>query len=259
MRDFVNNLADTLGNDVGNVIFMEVVDSTHAVCTRLMEQMDAEEAGLEDTLVIARRQTSGLGRGDRRWESPAGGLYLSWICSGLSKSTTGLLPMLAAAAAHRALEDLGIEGVGIKWPNDIVVDGEKLAGLLIHVRHGDVIWATVGLGVNLDTMPELGPNALLPPTSVSRHVDRRAYEQVATDVIRGFVGSLSESLNNPQDALDGWRRWLIHRRGETLRVRVASGEFAVGVFDGLTPEGYLRLQQADGERIITSGDIIETH
>ncbi len=96
-----------------------------------------------------------MGRAGRSWFSPPGGLYLSWLAAKLAPETVAQLPMIAAAATHEALVRLGIEGAVIKWPNDLLVDGRKLAGLLFHARHGATTWAVVSVGINLKQAPSI--------------------------------------------------------------------------------------------------------
>jgi BirA family biotin operon repressor/biotin-[acetyl-CoA-carboxylase] ligase len=220
--------------------------------------MDEEEVELYPTVIVAGRQTSGVGRVDRSWESPPGGLYLNWVGSGLSRDAIGQLPMLAAAAAHRSVVGLGVAGAGIKWPNDIVVEGRKLAGILINVRQGSTSRATIGLGVNLEVTPTVGSDATLPPTSVAEHIKPATVERWCYAIVSEFVRTLTASLSAPGPALDTWRRHLIHRTGDSINVRLAAGAVESGVFKGLTEEGYLRLEQDGEERIITGGDVIET-
>ena len=96
-----------------------------------------------------------------------GGLYLSWLRSGIKAETIAQLPMLAAAAAHDAIARIGVSDIRIKWPNDILVGGRKLAGVLVFARHGDTTWVTVGLGVNVETTPVLEESSGMPATSLA--------------------------------------------------------------------------------------------
>jgi BirA family biotin operon repressor/biotin-[acetyl-CoA-carboxylase] ligase len=166
--------------------------------------------------------------------------------------------MLAAVAARQSVSALGVHGIGIKWPNDIIVNGKKLAGLLVHARHGPVNWATVGLGVNLGIAPDLGADATLSATAISELSESGSPESWRFDLTIGFVTAINRALAAPESALDDWRRHLIHRPGDTLAVRLASGEVITGSFLGLTPDGFLRLDHKDGERVISGGDVIET-
>jgi BirA family biotin operon repressor/biotin-[acetyl-CoA-carboxylase] ligase len=255
--DFADLLARRLGDTIDNVVFLESVDSTHAAAIRLIDHLESEDLRLRDTVIIARRQTGGLGRGGRSWVSPPGGLYLSWVRSGLSGESIGLLPMLSAAAAIDALGSIGLQGIGIKWPNDLLVDKRKLAGMLVHARHGEHGSVAVGLGVNLESVPELNEAPLHPPTAVSEHLQEVSVGHWSLDIACSFVRALSDSLAKPDPAIESWRRHLVHQPGDPLAVRLSSGAIESGTFVGLTDEGFLRLDQGSTERIVTGGDIVE--
>ena len=126
----------------------ETVDSTNTVCKTLAQQ------GAEDgTAVIAARQTAGRGRMGRGFESPAGlGLYLSMLWRPVA-SPEGLLPLTAMVSASAALAIRRVTGadVRIKWPNDLVLNGKKLVGILTEVSlaDGGVDYVVVGRKISL--------------------------------------------------------------------------------------------------------------
>jgi biotin-(acetyl-CoA carboxylase) ligase len=97
---------------VENLVFFDVTDSTHALARQIIAEMDDESQKLGATLILADRQDKGEGRGGRSWESPTGGLYMSWLRSGIKAETIAQLPMLAAAAAHHAISN----GRTTSWP-----------------------------------------------------------------------------------------------------------------------------------------------
>ena len=213
---------------------------------------------LRPTVVVAATQRRGVGRGSRRWVSPVGGLYLNWLSSELDDGLINHLPMLAASAALRAVNEAGIANAVIKWPNDILVDGGKLAGILVHARRGDVNCVTVGLGVNVDPISEPLADALHPPISLAELIGADGAADRAAAIAIRFVAALNESLVDAGPALDRWRRHLVHRVGDALSVRLASGTVINGTFGGLTGDGYLRVVTSTGdETIVTSGDVIE--
>lgn len=144
------------------VTVLEEVDSTN----RFLERMSPAER--HGHAVIAERQTAGRGRRDRRWHSPAGGnLYFSlgWRFrrDDLPFST---LPLLAAVGAAEALQRFGLKGHGIKWPNDILVEGKKLAGILVELKSaGTTSSAIIGIGINLSMPAAAGED---PARSIDR-------------------------------------------------------------------------------------------
>lgn len=257
MNEGLERLAEDLQGTVENLVLLDAVDSTHAMARRLIVAMEEEEQVLGATLILSARQIRGEGRGDRRWESPKGGLFLSWLASGIDSETIARLPILAAASAHAAITELGVANARIKWPNDILVEGKKLAGIIIFARHGDPTWATVGLGVNLQTAPTLDDAQAIPVTSVAEHIEGGNADAWRLVLARSFVRGLDAFIRNPTPAIDRWLHHLVQRPGDELRVRLASGEVVAGTLADITPEGHLRIKHADGTRVVTSGDVIE--
>jgi BirA family biotin operon repressor/biotin-[acetyl-CoA-carboxylase] ligase len=251
-------LARSLDPLVDNLVLFDAIDSTHLVALRLIDQVDVEGLVLRPTVVIAEAQRTGVGRGGRRWLSPPGGLYLSWLSSAVPGHLIARLPMLAAAAACLALADAGADEAGIKWPNDLLVDDRKLAGILVHCRRGAANRAIVSLGVNVVPITAPVEGASRPPISLAELIGAEAAAPARTGVAIGFVRSLVESFGDPAPALERWRRRLVHRPGDPISVRTASGAIETGTFAGLTEEGFLRLGQGPGERVISGGDVIES-
>lgn len=109
--------------------------------------------------VGADAQTAGRGRRGRTWASPPGsGLYLSWIARPTFSARLGaVLPLMGAVAVAEVCEDLGLRPT-VKWPNDLLVEGRKLAGVLCEARGTATHWhAVVGIGLNLRTPAEGWP------------------------------------------------------------------------------------------------------
>lgn len=112
----------------------------------------------EGAVVTAARQTRGRGRRERKWESPPGtGLYASFILRpGWPAKRAPDLAILAGMAAFRALKEIGVPNLRVKWPNDILACGKKICGVLVEPRIGEghVEFAVVGIGINVGQGPE---------------------------------------------------------------------------------------------------------
>ena len=91
-----------------------------------------------------------------------------------------------------------------------------------------------------------------------RWLGERIWPAEKAHLAAGFVRGLVASIADPEPALERWRHWLVHRPGDRIAVRVASGAVESGRFAGLTEEGFLRLDQGSGERVISGGDVIES-
>ncbi|HSJ49279.1 MAG TPA: biotin--[acetyl-CoA-carboxylase] ligase, partial [Gammaproteobacteria bacterium] len=163
------------------------------------------------TVCLAERQTRGKGRRGRNWVSPYGtNLYLSlsWrFESGLS-ALAGL-SLVVGISLIRALQQLGVEGAGLKWPNDIYLQGAKLAGVLIEVsgESAGPCSAVIGIGVNV-AMPE----------QQGRHIDQRwtdlrahgipvARNQLAAALLEQLLPALAEfARHGMQPFQEEWQR-----------------------------------------------------
>jgi len=247
-----------LGRDLDNLVILDAVDSTHSLALRLIDQIDNEELTLRSTVVLATSQRLGFGRGRRQWISPPGGLYLNWISSTESDEIIPQMPMLAAASAHAAVTAVGVKNARIKWPNDILVENRKLAGLLIHARRGEIARVTVGLGVNIHPVNQVLDDPIHQPTSLEELRVMVSGDSTRIDLAVEFVSTLAASLVNREPAIQRWRDELIHEAGDSISVRLSSGEVESGTFAGLTDEGFLRLKQGSEERTITGGDVVES-
>ena len=239
------------------MVVLQSLDSTHAWALRLIEQVESEEIVLPTTMVIAFEQDHGHGRAGRLWESPLGGLYLSWIVAGLEAPTIALLPMIAAAAAHTAITAIGIDTAEIKWPNDILVGGRKLAGLLVHSRHGATNWATVGIGINIDRAPTIRDGSNTEAVAIAELVSNGDFQTWSETIVRIIAEELAAGVTSPMEHIGRWREHLHHRSGDEMVVRGADDSETRGRFAGLTDEGHLRLVINGVERVFSSGDVIE--
>ena len=183
----------------------DTVDSTNTVCKTL-----AREGAADGTAVIAARQTAGRGRMGRGFESPVGlGLYLSMLWRPVA-SPEGLLPLTAMASASAALAIRRVTGadVRIKWPNDLVLNGKKLVGILTEVSlaDGGVDYVVIGIGVNLRQQPgDFSPEVAKIATSLAAEgydVEREALEAALVDALRQAFRHLCA----PETYVDDYRQ-----------------------------------------------------
>lgn len=257
MKNHFLSLVEAMGGRVDNVAFLGKIDSTHAMALRLIAQMDEEEQHLRSTVIVAETQTAGRGRLGRRWLSPKGGLYLNWIASDLTSDLVNRLPVLASAAAVTALERNGAPRIAVKWPNDLLIGGAKVGGILVHARHGAVAWATVGLGINLSVTPHPDDNPPRPATSLADHVVIPAVDILREKLVKGFLAHLNEGLADPEQAFVLWRSRIVHRPGDSITVQLDESKTITGSYLGLTDAGHLVLDVEGVRRTISSGDVIK--
>lgn len=232
----------------------EALGSTSDLCAGLAA------AGEPDGLaVLALRQTAGRGSRGRDWTSPAGNLALSVLLRPTGPAAeAGQWALLAAVALVEALScHAPAAPLSLKWPNDVLLGGEKLGGILIDSAAGQsatgrtrLDWLVIGFGANLGPAPDLP--------------DRRA---AGLDAAAKPV----EIANTLLDRITHWRRvrtlegfapvrhaWLAraHPPGTHLRVRAGGAEIA-GHFAGLSDDGALLLQSGGRVRAFPTGEILQ--
>ena len=194
------------------------------------------------TVIMTETQTAGRGRYGRTWQSPKGNLYMSLVLPDMGKNTP-YIAFLTAVAVADSLPDFN---VSLKWPNDILLDGKKLAGILVE-RSGDKI--IVGIGVNIISNPT--ENVLYPTASLE---GRLRPMTVAKRILLQY-NTLLELLDKK-----GFKairtRWLACAKGlgQAMSVHLADSEVQ-GIFKGISATGALLLKEKRRTRKITVGDV----
>jgi len=256
----LNGLLKT--ESIGKVIhYQDEIGSTNAKLIELGEQ------GVpEGTVVIADKQTKGKGRLERTWISPPGAnLYISILLRPkVSAADSPLFTLLASIAVKETIEKTGVKNTKIKWPNDIQVEGKKLAGVLTEMRlkREMVDFIVVGIGVNInmsrDTinkeMGEVSKIATSIKENMGKDIDRAKF--TADLLLELEKGYQIFSNNGKAPILKEWTRaW-----GDlNKRVRTSiEGEGEIeGNALGIDDSGYLLVKRDDGEiSKIIAGDVI---
>lgn len=245
------------GLPVPQIRYDDVVGSTNDVALAWLA--DSADAAQDGCLVIADRQENGRGRLGRRWVTrPGAGLAFSLIVRPSPHEVerlAGFSP-LGAMAVSQALETAGL-APQIKWPNDVLLNGRKTAGILVELSWtGEQLQGLViGIGVNVS--PESVPPAgelLFPATSVAeaagRPVDRM---QLLRDVLESLFAWRARLLS--PEFLQAWEQRLAFR-GEMVRVEETGRGSIIGQVAGIDSSGSLLLRAATGEiTAVTVGDV----
>lgn len=230
-------------------IILDTCDSTNAEAARL-----APELG-RPTWILAHRQTGGKGRQGRTWASPAGNFAATLVMR--PTGTAGWAGLRSFMAANAVFEALALHvrrtRLSLKWPNDVLLDNGKVAGLLLEsaTRGGQIDWLSIGIGVNLSHTPGGIRDAAFPPTAVGEDVD---VELFLTE-LAGFYATQEDMLT--QLGFGPIREsWLRHaaRLGEIVTARLPHEEIT-GRFESVDEAGHLILSTADGERRISAADV----
>jgi len=210
-------------------------------------------------LLAAEEQTAGRGRRGRRWYS-ARGASATFSVAHLSRRPLrelAGLSLVAGVAAAQALHELGATGTRLKWPNDLVIDGEKLGGILVETRSASsATLAVIGIGINCRTAPGVEKRVRRGVTALDRWVRAPSRHRVIQGVARQLARALGRfekaglAPTRPEwEALDALA-------GQRLRVRLADGRVLSGVASGLADDGGLRLKTARGERTVHSARVV---
>ena len=215
-----------------HVIYEDVMDSTNARALALLKEGAVEDG----TIIVAGRQTGGRGSAGTTWVSDnTDGLWMSVVLT--EPPGAGPVPFLPAIAVARVLaRDFGLEP-HLKWPNDVLVGRRKIAGILVEAVSGGVV---IGLGLNVN-------QPSFPPEIANIAVSMAQLTGKPLDVARVFALHVME-----MDALDAHggdlvSAWKARTRmiGTVVRARRGGADQSVTV-RGVTPEGYLLVEHADG-------------
>jgi BirA family transcriptional regulator, biotin operon repressor / biotin---[acetyl-CoA-carboxylase] ligase len=229
------------------------VGSTNDEARRL-----AGEGSPDGTLVWARSQNAGRGRYGRTWTSPPGNLYLSILLRPTCAPAAALqLGFVAAVALGEALDRrVAPAALAFKWPNDVLLNGRKIAGILLESATGAggvLDWLIIGMGANLASFPA---GTAFPATSLANDGYPAATPaEVLEDMCRSFaawrVRWTAEGFGPVRQAWLG-RAW---RRGQPIEIRLER-ERASGVFAGLDDSGALLLDPSGGpRRLVSFGEV----
>jgi len=204
---------------------------------------------------IAEEQIKGVGRRGRHWVSPKGNLYASLLLPcGDPPDQKALRSFVAALALHDALTSEATDArIGLKWPNDVLVNGAKVAGILLEAADDHLI---IGMGVNIVSAP--------PSDAVeARAVRPEALKNLGFNLTPQTLGILlSDAYEEREAAFQQFgfapirQAWLQRaaRLGETITARLAREE-VTGVFETVDSEGALVLRTPTGPQQITAADI----
>ena len=203
-------------------------------------------------LIAAEEQTAGRGRRGRRWHSaPGAGITFS-LGRRINRPARELaaLSLVAGVATARALRALGMDA-RLKWPNDLIVDGAKLGGILVETRNGN--HAVIGIGLNCRRDPALENKVRRKLACLNNSVARN---EVIQRVGRALLEALEQFEKHGLEALRAeWEAMDAHA-GQKLRVRLADGRTLSGVAGGLGADGSLQLHTRQGLRAVRSGRVV---
>ncbi len=246
---------------VGKDLFVyNQIDSTNNVLLKLIRKGFAEDG----SVVISDSQTAGRGRFGRNWASPPGcNLYLSMmLCPDISPQESAVFTFLASCALFDTFSNYGVS-CSIKWPNDILVDGKKISGVLTELGISDrkVNYLIIGIGVNLNLSREFierkMKNVSDKTTSLLIVLGKEtSREEFAGGLISAIDRYYTEFQNRGSSAIiKSWSdRWGLEGREVSIDVL---GETISGIVERVDQNGFLYLRTQEGTlRRVIAGDAV---
>ncbi|HSZ73863.1 MAG TPA: biotin--[acetyl-CoA-carboxylase] ligase, partial [Rhizomicrobium sp.] len=231
----------------------EEIDSTNEEARRV-----AANGGKGPLWITADRQTAGRGRRGRTWQSPLGNLAATLLIDpGKPAAECAQLSFVAALAASDMIASAAPRvDIRVKWPNDVLAEGRKIAGILLESASTGAAppqWLAIGIGINLKHFP---PDTEFPATSLvaigaAPPMPREALAALASAFAKWYEVWAMRGFAPIREA------WLARAAGLGARIvaRLSNGE-ATGVFEGLDETGALILREAHGRtRVIAAGEI----
>ncbi len=241
------------------VYYFEEIDSTQNFAEQIA--LDEKENG---TIVIAEKQTAGKGRLDRKWTSPKGGIWFSLIIHPkFDVSTSTLVPIAGAVALAKAIKNTLNIDVSVKWPNDITLNGKKVAGMLVDAsfQANNIDYLILGIGINFDIDAKkiekrlsksanfYGVNSLrkkddsTPPKILLREFLVQ-FEKILIQLNKGEKAKIVKEWTKKADKI-----------GKKVSINTSDGKIS-GVAQGIDNDGALKLKTSKGVKKIFVGDVV---
>lgn len=235
-------------------VAVEVVEETGSTNADLLARAPRLSSNL---LLVARRQTAGRGRAGRSWLSADGGsltFSLAWRFAAPLQALRGL-PLAVGVALADTLDGLGVK-VQLKWPNDLLKDGAKLAGVLIETQAGadGAVWAVIGVGLNL-ALPDEVEAAIERPVANAPWLANMERDALMAALLAGLAGAMREFEAAGFAAFSA--RWNRLHAWSGVEVAILDGGAIVqqGRAAGVDDSGALLLDTPSGRVAVHAGDV----
>jgi BirA family biotin operon repressor/biotin-[acetyl-CoA-carboxylase] ligase len=209
----------------------DVIDSTNAECKRIVLEKDIH-------VIISNEQTHGKGRVGKVWSSPdSGNIYMSIACKGLLQKAP--LSLIVGIICQRSIRQLvGLDVIGLKWPNDIIYSKKKIGGILVEKEiMGQDVLNIIGIGLNLNL-----------PNKESWWGDLSSFnlESKRNELINNIIIELINFIDNGIDQwVEEWEGLCMHMNSE-INIKQNNKIIDSGVFTGINEDGSVKVTSIDG-------------
>ncbi|MBR3604107.1 MAG: biotin--[Elusimicrobiaceae bacterium] len=230
------------------ILRFDVLDSTNAYAKRNCSLL------ADQTVIIARQQTAGRGRLDRKWISQEGGLYFSLL---LKPQKTDFLPnltQLMALCVCESLRELGAES-HLKWPNDVLVHSQKICGILSEALFSPKGFEGLVLGVGLNIAQQDLANVGQPATSLALQNIHTNEDALLQDILNRFFDKYEELLQCGFRFIRNEYLNFFPYVGKKVQIK-NTAQNVIGAVQTISPEGKLVLQTPEGFIEISIGDMM---
>jgi BirA family transcriptional regulator, biotin operon repressor / biotin---[acetyl-CoA-carboxylase] ligase len=242
-----NRTKDLLSSNNFNFIHLDSVESTMTSIKNFV--------GRKNICLLADEQTLGIGRRGNEWVSPKGNIYISFLIKyDLSIKNHFLFSALTANSIIKFLKIYIHENINIKWPNDIIINKKKIAGIMTEiVQHNNIQYIIIGAGINILTSPEIIDYKTC---SLINYKDNLNYESVLINFIDSYFHEYEMMNNENYDQILNLFKNKMSHLGSNINILLPNGDVKKVLLKNLNLDGSLLVDGGGKEENIFSGRII---
>ena len=242
------------------IIAFDTLDSTNLEAKRMIQTHPSEQS-LHGTVITAEQQTGGKGRLGRAWESPAGtGLWFTAIIQPkMPMEQASLCSFVAAVSVATAIKETLDLTVTLKWPNDILLNGKKLCGILLELIpcSKTVYYLAIGIGINVyqkeaDFPAELQEKAISLAMATTEPIDRTTLLDAILQHLQNNCSLLESQGFSP--IREQWKTWST-MIGQEVSVQQHGKTAYTGIAEDIAIDGALLVRTIDGLQTVTAADV----
>ena len=240
---------DIIGKDI---FYFKSISSTNTYAKKIAEKIKSE-----GTVIIADIQTQGRGRKNRSWLSPFGGLWFSIVLRPKILPEYGMyVTMVASISIAQAIKEITNLDPIIKWPNDLLIFGKKVCGILTEFEYkkGKIVYVVIGIGINVNNKidKQIKKTATSLLKEYGRDISRVKFLRC---ILKNFDKNYKKLILADYDFIKNLWSYYAKVFGKSVRIE-DDGKTLSGKISGIDDYGYLILKTKDGIYKISSGDII---
>jgi BirA family biotin operon repressor/biotin-[acetyl-CoA-carboxylase] ligase len=240
---------------IESIVLLPRVTSTNELARRVMDECFENELPFPSAVLVAREQSAGRGRAARTWYSPRDAGIYATIMHTRSSDDLPLIPFAVGNIVAGFLRSVYGVDARLKWPNDVLAGGKKVAGILIEARQREEgVSLMIGVGINVSPLEGGAPDQA---TSIAEQTGGEKSVDLTT-ATTAFIEYVDDALSSPlerDEVLDRWRSLAVHQRGDRLSCVLPSGNVS-GTWEGVDEQGRAMIREGGRTTYVTAGDLI---